>query len=87
MPGNALAFTIRVGGQINGAGFFGQLLELGDLLRAALGGNVLGNKSWGGNPNLFFWHIPYMADAGGDRPARPQDRLDFLDLAGRFNDQ
>jgi len=87
MPGDRLALTIRVGGEIQGIGFF---QRPGDRIHVALvsvDDLVIHRKAAGRVHRAFLWHqVPDMAIGCEDNKVLAQILLQGLRLCRRLDD-
>ena len=87
VPGDGLALAVRVGGEVDGGGRLGGLLEVGQGLGLALDGDVLGLEiTLDVDAELAGRQIPEMADGGPHVVAGAEVLADGLGLGGRLDD-
>ena len=87
MPGNGLAFPVRVGGQKDFFTFLGALFQVVDDLFLALDGLVIQREAaLHIHADLAFRQIPHMAHGGLDLIPGAQIFTDGLGLCRRLHD-
>ena len=87
VPGDGFAFTVRVGGQVNGGGALGRLLQIGERLGLALDRHVLRlEPALHVHSQLAGGQIAHVPDGGPDVVPGPEVLPDGLGLGGRLDD-
>ena len=87
VPGDGLAFTVRVGGQVDRGGPLGRLLELGKGFRLSFNCDVLGREAvFHVHPQLAGGQVAKVAHGGAYVVAAPQVLPDGPGLGGRLDD-
>ena len=86
VPGNRLAFAIRVGGEVEGLGAFQRLGDGADLLVAAgVGLPVHGEILVRADAAILRRQVAHVPETGEDRVAATQVAVDGLGLGGGFD--
>ena len=88
MPRNGFAFAVRVGGQIEGVGFFGGRHNGVDVL-FTLGRHFVfhGEIVLGINGTVFWHQIAHVAEGGQYFKIAAQVFFNRFDFVGRFHNQ
>ena len=82
MPGNGLAFAVRVGSEVHRTRILNQGCQPFEHVFAALRGSIRRGEVRQGNAQLALRQIAHMANGRGHFPIDSQNGLYFFDLAG-----
>ena len=85
MPGDGLAFAVRIGCQIDGFGAHRPSLEVVDDILAAFGVLVLKLVIRRGYAQGLLRQVADVADTGGNLPSWPEKGFDLLYLVRTFD--